>query len=111
MKKFLSIFFLLLVNAVAFAQSIFNPDDVLKNKPNGLVNDYTHTLTADQTSTLEYKLDTFDKRTSTQIAVVVVPGLGDYDVSDYAVKLGRAWGVGGKQFNNGIVLIICNDPN
>ena len=30
---------------------------------------------------------------------------------DYAVALGRAWGVGGKEFSNGIVLLVSKETN
>ena len=36
---------------------------------------------------LENKLVEFDNTTSTQISIVTVSSLGDYDVSDYAIKL------------------------
>jgi uncharacterized protein len=114
MKKISAIFLLFFVTAVAVAQSSFNADSLLKapvaSNPQ-LVNDYSGVLTADQKYTLENKLDTFDNSTSSQIAVVIIPSLGDYDASDYAIKLGTAWGVGGKQFDNGIMLLICTDPS
>lgn len=75
--------------------------------PPKLVNDYTKTLTPDQAQTLEDKLVAFDDSTSTQIAVVLVPSLDGYDISEYALKLGRDWGVGGKEFSNGVVLLIA----
>src|SRR5580692_8654457 len=106
MKKFLTIFLLLFASIIAFSQSAFKPDDLLTAKPNKLVDDYASVLTADQAQALEYKLDTFAKRTSTQIAVVLIPSLGDDDVEAFNVKLGRAWGVGGKQNNNGVILLI-----
>jgi len=106
MKKLLTIFLLLVCGTVTFSQPVFKPDDLLTAKPNKLVNDYASVLTADQQQALEYKLDTFAKRTSTQIAVVLIPSLGDDDVEAFNVKLGRAWGVGGKQNNNGVILLI-----
>lgn len=106
MKRLLSIFCLLLLSVTAFSQ--FNAESLLK-PPSGkqtLVNDFAGVLTADQKQALENKLVEFDDSSSTQIAVVIVPDLGNYDISDYAVKLGRAWGVGGKEFSNGVVLVI-----
>ena len=108
MKKFLIIFLFLFNSIAAFAQSNFDPKSLLSG-PTGkprLVNDYANVLTADQKQALENKLDIFDDSTSNQVAVFIIPTLGDYDISDYSVKLGRAWGVGGKQFNNGVVLLI-----
>ena len=111
MKKLLTIFLLLFTGIVAFAQGSFDPDSLLKAHGTAMVNDYSNVLTADQKQALENKLETFDDSTSSQIAVVIVPGLGDYDPSDFAVKLGDAWGIGGKQFDNGIVLLVCTDPD
>lgn len=105
-KKILTILLLLLVSVAAFPQ--FNAESLLKPQTGKqhLVNDYAGVLTADQYQALENKLVKFDDSTSTQIAVVVVPDLGGYDVADYAVQLGRAWGVGGKEFNNGVVMLV-----
>ena len=108
MKKLLSIFISLLLCIVSFSQNAFNPEDLLKQKPpTQLVNDFTGTLTADQRQALENKLVAFNDSTSTQIAVVIIPTLNGTDIADYNVKLGRAWGVGGKEFSNGVVLLIA----
>lgn len=93
---------------VSFSQEAFDPEKLIREKPpTQLVNDYTNTLTADQRQALENKLVAFDDSTSTQIAVVIIPSLNGNDISDYNVRLGRAWGVGGKEFSNGIVLLIA----
>lgn len=110
MKNFLPILTLLLLSFVGRAQS-FDPSSILK-KPSGklhLVNDFTQTLTADQQQSLEKKLVALDDSTSTQIAVVIIPTLGDYEIADYNTRLGRAWGVGGSKFNNGVVLLIVKN--
>lgn len=73
--------------------------------PHRLVNDYTNTLTADQKQMLEQKLLAFEDSTSTQIAVVLMNSTGGYDISDYAVRLAKKWGVGNKKYNNGILLL------
>lgn len=104
MQSLKSLFILLLLS---FCVIKGNSQDIPKqSNPPRLVNDYTNTLTADQADVIEKKLVTFDDSTSTQIAVVIVPSLNGYDVSDYALKLGREWGVGGKDYNNGVVFLI-----
>ncbi|MEP6675202.1 MAG: TPM domain-containing protein [Ferruginibacter sp.] len=111
MKKLLLHILLLLAVFTVSAQGNFDPESLLKSKPPGnqLVFDYTQTLTADQQNTIEQKLEAFDKETSTQIAVVIIPTLGNYEINDYNTKLGRAWGVGGKDNNNGVVLLIAKN--
>ena len=70
-----------------------------------LVNDFAHVLTPDQIATLENKLVAYDDSTSTQIVIVTIETTGDYDVTDYALKIMREWGVGNKEKNNGIVVL------
>jgi uncharacterized protein len=82
-----------------------------KPNPPRLVNDYANMLMPAQVDALEQKLDNYADTTSTQIAVVIIPTVGDYAMVDYAVKLGREWGVGGKKFNNGIVILIARDDH
>ena len=101
MKRFLLIFSLL------FSTSLFaQVEKVIPKRPNPpkLVNDLSNTLSAAQVEELERKLVAYDDSTSTQIAVVLIKSLEGYSIEDYALTLGREWGVGGKK-NNGIVLL------
>lgn len=75
--------------------------------PSKLVNDYTNTLSASDVERLERKLVAFDDSTSTQIAVVVMQSTGQYDIADYGVRLAQRWGIGGKERNNGILLLVA----
>lgn len=86
-------------------------ENVIPARPNPpkLVNDLSGTLTPAQVEELEKKLVAYDDSTSTQIAIVLVKTLEGYDVGDYAFALGRKWGVGGKEFNNGIVVLAAID--
>jgi uncharacterized protein len=80
-----------------------------KPVPPRLVVDKTGTLAPDQEQALEAKLVAYDDSTSNQISVVIIPTTGDYDISDVAYQLGRKWGVGNKEFNNGIVVLIAKN--
>jgi uncharacterized protein len=75
--------------------------------PPKLVNDYTNTLTPQQKEALEAKLYKFDDSTSNQIAVVIVESTDNYSIEDAAIELGRTWGVGNKEFNNGVVILVA----
>jgi uncharacterized protein len=77
--------------------------------PVRLVNDYTKTLTNQQREALEQKLVAYDDSTSSQIAIVIVNDLGGYEPVEYAVALGRKWGVGGKEFNNGVIILVSKE--
>lgn len=84
-------------------------DKIIPAVPNPprLINDYTGTLTNLQQEMLEHKLKNYDDTTSNQIVVVIVETLHDYDPYEYATALGRKWGVGNKDFNNGVVFLIA----
>lgn len=84
---------------------------VIPPKPNPprLVNDLAGVLLREEADALENKLISYNDSTSTQIAVVTVKTTGDYDVSEVALKILRDWGVGTKEKNNGIVLLIAVD--
>lgn len=81
----------------------------LPEAPNHLVTDYTGTLSSGEINMLEQKLLSFEDSTSTQIAVVLIPTTDGYEVGDYAVRLAKKWGVGGKKYNNGILLLAAID--
>ncbi|MES2417010.1 MAG: TPM domain-containing protein [Bacteroidota bacterium] len=100
MKKIIIALLLTLSYTLGFAQDF-------PAKSNTLVNDYTNTLSADQIRALEQKLVAFDDSTSNQIAVVMLKSVGDYDINEYALELGRKWGIGGKGKNNGVILLIA----
>jgi len=102
MKKLFSIFFLL-VSITVSAQL----DKIIANRPNPpkLVNDFSGSLTREQAQALEQKLVAYNDSTSTQIAVVLVSSLDGASLEDAALSILRNWGVGGKENNNGVVIL------
>jgi uncharacterized protein len=77
-----------------------------KPNPPRLVNDYAGILEPGQVSSLERTLDAFNDSTSTQISIVIVKSLHGYDISDYAQRLGQKWGIGQKQLDNGVLILV-----
>ena len=106
MKKLLLIYTLLL-SFCATAQI----EKALPARPSParLVNDFTRTLTAEQVQALESKLVANDDSTSNQIAIVIIPTTGDYSIDEIALQIGRTWGVGNKDKNNGIVILVAKN--
>lgn len=103
MKKLLLIFSLLLSVCVSAQVEKVIP---ARPSPPKLVNDLAGLLTDYQVKDLERKLVAYDDSTSNQIAIVIVKSLDDYEANEYAVALGRKWGIGNKDFNNGVVVLI-----
>jgi uncharacterized protein len=85
--------------------SFFGYSQNFPAKPNQLVNDYTKTLSKEQVVSLEQKLVAFSDSTSIQVAVVMIQSLDGYDINDYGYQLGRAWGIGGKEKNTGVLVL------
>jgi uncharacterized protein len=90
----------LCITAVSFAQV---PD---RPVPPRLVNDFANILTETERIQLEDTLVQFARTTSTQIVIVTVSDLDGNDPGDYAFKLGEKWGVGQKDKDNGLVILV-----
>jgi uncharacterized protein len=75
----------------------------------GRVVDAAHVLPPVTVAALTDKLATLEKSTKIQLVVATVPSLGDTPIDDYGYQLGRAWGIGQKGKNTGVILIVA--PN
>jgi uncharacterized protein len=56
---------------------------------------------------LDQLLAAHERETSNQVVVATVASLEGYDISDYAVRLGRAWAIGQKEHDNGALLLVA----
>lgn len=100
-RKIILFFCLTLLWHLSFAQDVVRP-----MSPPRLVNDFAGIIDSRVNAVLEDSLVAFAKATSTQIVVVTVSDLDSYDAADYALQIGRQWGVGQKNKNNGIVILV-----
>ena len=58
---------------------------------------------------LSSELATHERETSNQIVVVTLTSLQGYSIDDFGNQLGRHWGIGQKERDNGVLLIVA--PN
>ncbi|MDE3204822.1 MAG: TPM domain-containing protein [Acidobacteriota bacterium] len=72
----------------------------------GRVVDDAHVLSPATSSDLTAKLADLETKTGRQVVVVTLPSLQGYDIADYGYQLGRAWGIGQKGQNNGVLFIV-----
>lgn len=103
MRKILSTIFLLLAVFVS-AQIAQRPSP--QKLYNNLSKEFPDFLSSDQAQILEEKLEQFSNQTSNQICVVIVDDLNGTDAADYATKIINEWGIGKKESNNGIVILV-----
>jgi uncharacterized protein len=73
----------------------------------GRVVDAANILPPDEKARLEQKLGALEAQSGRQVVVATLPGLQGYDISDYGYQLGRAWGIGAKDKNDGAILIVA----
>lgn len=89
----------------AFAQEAQKPAQALT----GRVVDAAGIIDPSVRQQLAQKLADFEAKSSDQVVVVTVPSLNGEDIETYANRLFRAWALGQKQENNGILLVVA--PN
>ena len=95
------IFFLLCVPVFALE---------VPERPDGRVSDQTGTLSRGEIAALDQKLAAFERQTTNQIAVLLIPSLAGDNLEDYSIRLGEKWKIGQKGKNNGaILLVVKND--
>lgn len=58
---------------------------------------------------LSQQLQAHEQATGEQLVVVTLPNLQGATIEDYGVELGRHWGIGQKDKNNGALLIVARD--
>ena len=71
------------------------------------VTDLAGVLTPEQATGLETKLKELETTDSTQIAVLVIPGLQGESLEDYSVRVASAWRLGEKGRDNGALLLVA----
>jgi uncharacterized protein len=75
----------------------------------GRVVDNADIIPADVEAQLTAKLEALETQSQRQLVVTTVPDLQGYDISDYGYQLGREWGLGDAERNDGALLIVA--PN
>ncbi|MEI8361123.1 MAG: TPM domain-containing protein [bacterium] len=90
---------LFLVPSVIFA---FNSP----GRPVGFVNDFAVVLDDASRNNLELKLKNFEQITGNEISIVTIKSLNGDTVENYASELFKAWGIGKKNKDNGVLLLV-----
>ena len=73
------------------------------------VTDAANILTPDQEADLSAKSENLERKTGHQLVVVTVTSLGGQDVATFTRNLANQWGIGRKDYNDGVVLLVA--PN
>lgn len=58
---------------------------------------------------LDRKLAKLRQKYGIEIAIVVLPSIGEQDIEEFANRLFRAWGIGHKEDNSGLLILVIKD--
>ncbi len=75
----------------------------------GRVVDAANILAPDTEAQLTQQLAALQTQSGHQLVVATLPSLDGNDVADVGYQLGRAWGIGDKEHNDGVILLVA--PN
>lgn len=75
----------------------------------GRVVDAANILSPETETRLTTELTALETQSQRQLVVATVPDLEGNDIADYGYRLGREWGIGDKERNDGVLLLIA--PN
>jgi len=75
----------------------------------GRVVDQARVLSQSTKDELETLLATHENNTTNQVVVVTIESLGNAQIEEYSIELARHWGIGQKDKDNGVVLVVA--PN
>ena len=90
---------LLLLPGLAHAQTF--------PKLTGPVVDAANVIPDDQEARLTQKLIALKQQSNRELQVVTLADLQGYEIADYGYQLGRHWGLGAKDKNDGAILIVA----
>src|SRR5690606_6927487 len=93
--------FVILFSQTALAETI--PP---KPQTNLYVFDYADLIESQDEQEMRKIAKALDDKTKAQIVVVTVNDLAKMEIEDYALNLFRNWGIGDKEKNNGVLIMV-----
>ena len=97
--------------AIAALTRVALPAFAYTPPPNdGFVTDAIGLLSPSEEQALEADLQAYAQETSNEIAILIVNDLQGEDIAEASVDVGRSWGVGGEQNDNGLLIFFKQSP-
>lgn len=76
-------------------------------EPKGWVNDFAEVISEEIENSMNQLIQEVQRKVGVEMSVVTVPDLEYISIEEYAVKLFEKWGIGKKEEDNGILLILA----
>ena len=91
------------------AAALQQPSSHLPARPAGPVHDGANVIAPADEAQLDARLRAYNQATGRAVIVATVPSLDGQEIEPYANALARAWDIGGKETENGVLFLIA--PN
>ena len=105
MNKFLTLMMVALVTL--FAVNSFALDTPASPAPFSWISDTSGVLSPAAHQRLDDKLKVINQSSANEVAALIVPTLNGSDISDVANATFKAWGVGKKNLDNGVLVVLA----
>ncbi|HET9167415.1 MAG TPA: TPM domain-containing protein, partial [Candidatus Angelobacter sp.] len=86
-------------------------ESVNQLKPSGYVNDFAGVIDASSSEAIRNISEQIDRKAKAQIAVVTIHSLDGSDIESFASNLYKAWGIGPKSSNRGVLILLAIDDH
>lgn len=103
MNKILFLTFCLLLNLISNFAFAFEPPT---KSAEGFLTDTANALTESERKQINAKLADINRTTNNEIAVLIISSLGEDNIEDAAYTTFNTWGVGKKNLDNGVLLML-----
>lgn len=105
MSKFYSILVALVVTLFASSSFAWNPP--ASPAPKSWISDTSHILSDDAHARLDAKLKVINQSSANEVAALVVATLDGENITDVADATFKSWGVGKKEVDNGVLVVLA----
>ena len=107
MKKFLISRYMMLALVVLSATLSLNAGVPPQPKnANELVYDYAHVIDSANLAVINDSLKSLYRYNKSQVVVLTVESLDGMDIADYCQEVFETWGIGDKETNNGVLIVV-----
>lgn len=96
----------LVVSFISFNTWAWDPPPA-PHPPQSYIADVAHKLSSNDLSSLNNKIRLVNRSSRNEIAILIVPTLGDEAMSDVANSTFKAWKVGKKDLDNGVLIVLA----
>ena len=106
-----SVLFLLLASLFLQAQDVYTVENVPnpKNNDGGWIADPNNYLSLEEKAELNGIIFEIENKSTAQIAIVMLPSIGEEVPKEFAVKLFEKWGIGQAEKDNGLLILTVID--